>query len=274
MMNTLFFAVLVGFQVSFAADPVMPMSPFPKEDIQIHEKSLGFLKHGFPQKTHRADWMGHPMRTLLVRAKPQYRHMPAVLVAAFSAQKKDELENAFKWLEVYECENYLACLDFEQFLNKQIVGYGKSMNGILRIRADKILARVQNEIKSAGSPIKKEAFCLQDQATRQNWLKLAYQLYCAPYEITSDPRGCAMLTHKPQSCSATEGLVNSIERWTGSDSNSGRITHFEQTLEKGCEKQWTVKMDCDNKGQIQKLEFTCESQTQKYPAQVNCISKN
>jgi hypothetical protein len=273
MIHLLFVFTLFCFQSS-GAENRPRMSAFPQEDIQIHEQSLHFLKKGFPQKSYSAGWMGQPTRTLLVSAEAQYRHMPAMLVAAFSTQKKEETENAFKWLEAYQCENYLACSDFELFLSKQLNGYGKGLNGILKIRVDKILAEVQEKLKSFKDIPKKEAFCAQDKTTQENWLKLAYQLYCAPYDIAVNPKGCAMLTSKSQACSATEGLVNSLERWTGSDANSGRITHFEQSLKKGCEKQWSVKMDCDSKGQLKPLEFSCENQSQKYPAQVLCVSKN
>lgn len=266
-------AVVLFSSLSFAQTQ-QRMAAYPQQDIDISAQSLNFLKKGFPTKTGNASWMGKPMRTLLVSSAAQYRHMPAVLVAAFSASNKADSENAFKWLESYECENYLACGDFEQFLTKQISAYGKSLNAFLKIRADRLLAKVQERIKTFPSPSQKEGFCPTAKDVQETWLKLAYQLYCPPYELANNPRGCAMLTAKPQACSATEGLFSSLLRWTSQDRmSSSRLMNFEHTLQKGCAQQWTVKMDCESQGVVQKLEFSCESQIQKYPAQVVCKSK-
>lgn len=224
--------------------------------------------------------MGKPMRTLLVSSSAQYRHLPAVLVAAFSGNSK-ESENAFRWLDSYDCENYLACSDYSTFLGLQLKAFGTSLSGAHRIKADQILVKINERIKTFPQP-PRQGFCGEEPAAQAHWLKLSYQLYCAPYVVAQSARGCGMLTSKSQPCSATEGLLNSLKRWSAQEvMSSSRIMGFEQSLTHGCDKEWTVKVICDgpqkssteNVSQMTNLEFTCTNPTQKYPAPVVCKAK-
>lgn len=263
-----------------APPPSAPrMAAFPNEDLRIYEQSLGFLKKGFPQKS-QGSWMGKPMRTLLVSSSAHYRHLPAVLVAAFSGNAK-ERENAFRWLDSYECENYLACSDFSTFLEAQLKAYGTSLSGAHRIKADQLLAKIKERNKTFPTA-PQNGFCGESAATQESWLRLSYQLYCAPYVVAQNARGCGMLTSKTQPCSATEALSHSLDRWSGQSVKSGgRITSFEHSLNRGCDREWTVKVTCDgpqnpsaeNASKMTPLEFTCTNPMQKYPAPITCKAK-
>jgi len=202
-------------------------------------------------------------------------------VAAFSDKKSDG-ENAFKWLESYQCENYLACSDFAEFFESQLKAYGKSLSGLMKIKADQLLIKIQDRLKTFPKPPQK-GFCNESPEAQENWLKLAYQLYCAPYSVAQNARGCAMLTNKPQSCSSTEGLYRSLGRWSKQEvMSSSRLTGFEHTLSRGCETEWNVKVECDggvassgsSKNEIKKFEFSCTNPTEKYPAPVVCKTKS
>lgn len=263
MLNHISSFVLSLFLLAHAA----PANPNLKWDLEVRDQSRKFHKEMYPKGPVDAWWASpaYNRKSGLLRTDVPgaYRHMHAMVVAAFYAKRKDHREAARSWLKSYECENVVACEDFHQFYD------GALKANALTIKDDKALAAAQALRDSILERARKLAerkppttgVCAP-QADRAGWLALEYELFC-PAKGTPRQHGLC------PSCAETKAL----ELQLNMDSHqmvmsSSFLDTFEHRGIADCSKPWKVWIKCGG-GVTAAYSLECERKA----GQVSCREK-
>lgn len=237
-------------------------------------KSREFEKNMYPQGTVDAWWAspGHKRKNdfLLEGVPREFRHMHAMVVALFYAQRADQREVALDWLESYTCENIVACEDTKLFFEGAYKSAGLTIKkSVLKKRIQKVFDSISARAKSLESTKPAPSLCGKD-SPRAQWLEMEYALIC-PIGKAPPERGFCL------DCEDTQRMQFRI----GMDSrqmvmSSSYLDSFVHEGSQDCSLPWQAVLTCGGGGGSKSTYvFKCDRVRTSYPQQIRCtpISK-
>jgi hypothetical protein len=232
-----------------------------KHDIESHEASLNYQKNmGSIEKIKNATWLPDDASI------HSFRYLHAVIAAAFHAEQGDQKSKARQWLDHYQCENALACRDFEIALDVVSRTKTKKDPWLEKIKADLV-----TRTASFRSQIPIVAGLCTENSERAKWLELAYQAYCPSFETLSEQTNCAGFSQEDKNCSTTHALVKSIEFQSSQlVINSSSLMNYKHLGKKDCNQDWKVEMLCSSAGKETTYKINCKRLNKSFPIQLKC----
>lgn len=172
MLKVLAVSLLFTASASQAA-PIRPEAFNGKLDYEMTQVSRGYAKESYPSVRVDTYWSD---AKYIIKGFHPYRHMHAMVVAAFYSKRKDQQAGAWSWLVDYNCENAVACADYVSFFEGAQKANILKMKTADRKLSEETLARARARLKSMPE-IARKGLCPQ-QADRADWFSQEYTLYC------------------------------------------------------------------------------------------------
>ncbi len=246
-------------------------TPNIKWALEISSISQKFMKEDLP--VAKVDtWWANPKYNqnsgLMMRGSiKQYRHMHAMVIAAFFAKRKDHQKLAKEWLGSYQCENIIACEDLIEFYERALEATVSDQKRKSEIKEkDQILTKAKLRLQDVKKNTPKPQGLCQKDSMQGAWLEIGYELYCWNVSLPPEQGLCP-------DCQSTKDMAFRLGRATHqSVMSSSYLEGIEHIGAADCMKPWETVIKCGGH-KASTFKFLCQQTTSEYPLKIQCTPK-
>lgn len=238
---------MIAFLLAFSLHAPFALAgvkePNLKWDLEVREQSLKFQKEMYPKGNIDAWWASpdYNRKSGLLRndSPASYRHMHAMVVAAFYAKRKDHREAARAWLARYECENTIACDDYFAFLDGALkANLLTESDPEIKKQQEGLRDEAKERQRSVGNDKPPTTGLCGPDSDRAGWLAREYELFCPARQIPAQ-YGLGGGTKETEALKFKLALDSS--QMVLSSSYLDKLEHLGSA---DCSKPWKAKLIC------------------------------
>lgn len=219
----------------------------PKGQMDLREISRNMAVKGPPDQSIRADWaIKADSHTNGVTA---YRYVHAMVNASIFGEKQKIRETARRWLQNYECENWLGCQSYLDYLNLALEKSQRESDESELESFKALKVKIGERIKMFASQAPDRSGVCSPHSRRAAWLEQEYRLLCP----TKPGKN-----HLCPNCMDTNWLKKRIDQDSGQMvMSSAFLKDMKHEGSADCRQPWKVTLTCDGAAQA-KYILRCE----------------